>query len=130
MNFLNVPCLSTDSNGVKVSLQGIGEQLLPVDSAPLGECQDIEIGIRPEDLYLSETEKGMPIKVEVVEHLGGSTMVYGSNDDHLNICALFPGDIEVSDDSVINLEVNPASIHVFDSNGDAMRRREIPEKHR
>ena len=130
MNFLKVPCLSTDSNGVKVNLQGIGEQLLPVDSAPLGECQDIEVGIRPEDLYLSETEKGMPIKVEVVEHLGGSTMVYGSNDDHLNICALLPGDVEVTDDSVINLEVNPASIHVFDSNGDAMRRREIPEKHR
>ena len=130
MNFLKIPCLPTDSNGVKVNLQGIGEQLLPVDSAPLGECQDIEVGIRPEDLYLSETEKGMPIKVEVVEHLGGSTMVYGSNDDHLNICALLPGDVEVTYDSVINLEVNPASIHVFDSNGDAMRRREIPEKHR
>ena len=130
MNFLKVPCLSTDSNGVKVELQGIGEQLLPVDAVTVGEGQDIEVGIRPEDLYLSETDKGMPIKVEVVEHLGGSTMVYGSNDDHLNICALLPGDLEVTDDSIINLEVNPASIHVFDSDGGAMRRREIPEKHR
>ncbi|SVD86930.1 uncharacterized protein METZ01_LOCUS439784, partial [marine metagenome] len=125
-----VPCLSTDSNGVKVELQGIGEQLLTVDAVTVGEGQDIEVGIRPEDLYLSETDKGMPIKVEVVEHLGGSTMVYGSNDDHLNICALLPGDLEVIDDSIINLEVNPASIHVFDSDGGAMRRREIPEKHR
>ena len=104
--------------------------MLLVDTAPLGESQDIEVGIRPEDLFLSETDKGMPINVEVVEHLGGSTMVYGSNDDHLNICALLPGDIEVTDDSIVKLEVNPASIHVFDSNGDSMRRRKIPEKHR
>ena len=104
--------------------------MLPVDTVTVGEGQNIEVGIRPEDLYLSETDKGMPMKVEVVEHLGGSTMVYGSNEDHLNICALLPGDIEVTDDSILKLEVNPASIHVFDSNGDAMRRRKIPEKHR
>ena len=65
-----------------------------------------------------------------MEHLGSSTMVYGSNDDHFNICALLPGDLEVTDDSIINLEVNPASIHVFDSDGGSMRRRKIPEKHR
>jgi multiple sugar transport system ATP-binding protein len=103
---------------------------LPVEADTVEEGGNLEVGIRPEDFSLSDTDKGMPMKVEVVEHLGGSTMVYGSVADHLNFCALLPGDTEVSDDSVVKLEVNPASMHVFNSNGDAMRRREIPAMHR
>ncbi|MBS1254529.1 MAG: Maltose/maltodextrin import ATP-binding protein MalK [Deltaproteobacteria bacterium] len=130
MNFLKVPCLSSNSSGVTLKLPDIGEQLLPVEADTVEEGGNLEVGIRPEDFSLSDTDKGMPMKVEVVEHLGGSTMVYGSVADHLNFCALLPGDTEVSDDSVVKLEVNPASMHVFNSNGDAMRRREIPAMHR
>jgi len=126
MNFLSVPRLSINSSGVTVDLPEIGEQLLPVDAIDMIDGQKIEVGIRPEDLMLSATETGLPMKVEVLERLGGSTLVYGSVHENQNFCALLPGDTNVREEEIIKLAVNPANVHVFDSKGTAMKRREVP----
>ena len=127
MNFLSAACLSTDSDGVKVELPAIGQQLLPVEPLKVNQGEGLEVGIRPEDLFLSDTGKGLPMKIEVVERLGGSTLVYGTLDKYPNFCAMLQGDTNVREGEIVNLDVNPASIHAFDSDGNAMRRREVPE---
>ena len=127
MNFLKVPFLSANSKGISVELPEIGEQSLPVETSTKEMSGDIEIGIRPEDLNLSKTAKGLPMQVEVLERLGGSTLVYGSVGLNHNFCALLQGDAPVSEGGIIKLVASPSSFHVFDSNGDAMRRREVPE---
>ncbi|MEC8980090.1 MAG: sn-glycerol-3-phosphate ABC transporter ATP-binding protein UgpC [SAR324 cluster bacterium] len=127
MNFLKVPSLSANSNGISVQLPEIGEQLLPVETSAKEISGDLEIGIRPEDLKLSKTTKGLPMKVEVMERLGGSTLVYGIVSLNQKICALLQGDALVGEGETIKLVASPSSFHVFDSNGDAMRRREVPE---
>ena len=80
MNFISTTCLSTDSFGLTVELPVIGKQLLPVESPNANRDEEIELGVRPEDFILSETGKGLPFKVEVLERLGGSTLVYGTLD--------------------------------------------------
>ena len=126
MNFLSVPHLSRNSSGVTVKLPEIGEQLLPVDAIDMNDGENLEVGIRPEDLMLSTIETGLPMKVEVLERLGGSTLVYGSVHGNQNFCALLPGDTVVREEEIIKLAVNPANVHVFDSKGTAMKRREVP----
>jgi len=127
MNFFSATCLSTDSDGVKVELPAIGKQLLPVEPLKVNQGEGLEVGIRPEDLFLSYTGKGLPMKVEVLERLGGSTLVYGSLEKFPNFCAMVQGDANVLEGEIVNLDVNPASVHVFDSNGNAMKRRQVPE---
>ena len=127
MNFLSASCLSIDSDGVKVELPVIGKQLLPVEPLKVNQGEELEVGVRPEDFILSETGKGLPFKVEVLERLGGSTLVYGSLDKYPNFCAMLQGDANVREGELVNLDVKPASFHVFDSNGNAMKRREVPE---
>ena len=127
MNFLKVPSLSANSKGISVELPEIGEQLLPVETSAKEISGDLEIGIRPEDLKLSKTAKGLPMKVEVMERLGSSTLVYGSVSLNHKFCALLKGDALVGEGETIKLVASPSSFHVFDSNGDAMRRREVPE---
>lgn len=127
MNFLSASCLSIDSDGVKVELPAIGQQLLPVEPLKVNQGEELEVGVRPEDFILSETGKGLPFKVEVLERLGGSTLVYGSLDKYPNFCAMLQGDANVREGELVNLDVKPASFHVFDSNGNAMKRREVPE---
>jgi multiple sugar transport system ATP-binding protein len=127
MNFLMVPHLSSSSKGVSVELPEIGEQLLPVETNAENSDDELEVGIRPEDLMLSKTAKGLPMTVEVLERLGGSTLVYGSVSLNQNFCALLQGDAKVSEGETIKLVASPSSFHVFDSNGNAMRRREVPE---
>ena len=127
MNFISTTCLSTDSFGLTVELPVIGKQLLPVESPNANRDEDIELGVRPEDFILSETGKGLPFKVEVLERLGGSTLVYGTLDKYPNFCAMLQGDADVHEGELVNLDVNPANFHVFDSKGIAMMRREVPE---
>ena len=127
MNFLSASCLSIDSDGVKVELPAIGKQLLPVEPLKVNQGEELEVGVRPEDFILSETGKGLPFKVEVLERLGGSTLVYGSLDKYPNFCAMLQGDANVREGELINLDVSPSSFHVFDANGNAMKRREVPE---
>ncbi len=127
MNFLSASCLSIDSDGVKVELPTIGKQLLPVEPLKVNQGEELEVGVRPEDLMLSETGKGLPLKVDVLERLGGSTLVYGSLDKYPNFCAMLQGDANVREGELVNLDVKPASFHVFDSNGNAMKRREVPQ---
>ena len=127
MNFLSASCLSIDSDGVKVELPAIGKQLLPVEPLKVNQGEELEVGVRPEDFILSETGKGLSFKVEVLERLGGSTLVYGSLDKYPNFCAMLQGDANVREGELINLDVSPSSFHVFDANGNAMKRREVPE---
>ena len=127
MNFLSASCLSIDSDGVKVELPAIGKQLLPVEPLKVNQGEELEVGVRPEDFILSETGKGLPFKIEVLERLGGSTLVYGSLEKYPNFCAMLQGDANVREGELINLDVSPSSFHVFDANGNAMKRREVPE---
>jgi multiple sugar transport system ATP-binding protein len=73
------------------------------------------IGVRPEDLYLTETA-GLEAKVTHVEHLGGDTNVVAHVNEHQITARLFgQHDIEPGQD--VHLAFEAKSAYHFDADG-------------
>src|SRR3954465_12410509 len=72
MNLLELPV--TDG-GVK-----FGDTVYPIDRTALSHAEGkVTLGVRPEDLNLSE--RGLPVQVDVVEELGADAYIYGRTTD-------------------------------------------------
>lgn len=73
------------------------------------------MGIRPEDLFVSE-EGPLAVRVSHVEHLGGDTNVVAQIRDHQITARLF-GQHQVSMGEDLRLGFNPESTYAFDQDG-------------
>nr|MDQ6896750.1 ATP-binding cassette domain-containing protein [Actinomycetota bacterium] len=75
MNLLDVPV--TDG-GVK-----FGDAVLPIAREDLKQAgSHVTVGVRPEDLDLTDSGKGLAVTVEVVEELGADAYIYGQTKAH------------------------------------------------
>ena len=95
------------------------------DSEKIGEGLEVVLGIRPGDLKLVDEENNMSVKakVEVIEALGNETIVYANLDlEAESGIEKTPTSITISAKmkknperrSVINVALDPESIHLFD----------------
>ncbi|MXN66896.1 sn-glycerol-3-phosphate ABC transporter ATP-binding protein UgpC [Stappia sp. GBMRC 2046] len=77
MNFLNA--IATDGGSGRVRLGGDGPTLdLPIEGEALKSGMPIRIGIRPEHMDKpADADVSLPLTVEVIEHLGGTSYVHG-----------------------------------------------------
>ncbi|MFX0538875.1 ABC transporter ATP-binding protein [Ornithinimicrobium sp. Y1847] len=71
MNLMTVPV--TDG-GIK-----LGDHTQAVERDVLGRVEGSEVilGVRPEDLEISDAGRGLPIEIDVVEELGADAYIYG-----------------------------------------------------
>jgi multiple sugar transport system ATP-binding protein len=75
MNLLDVPV--TDG-GVK-----FGDAVLPIARDDLKEAGNhVTVGVRPEDLDLTDSGRGLAVTVDVVEELGADAYIYGQTNAH------------------------------------------------
>ena len=123
MNLVPATVLGADPAGLAVELDGGLRQTLPVDPGSARKGDRVEIGIRPENAALGD---GLPMKVRVLERLGGVSIAYCVMENGQRFCAILPGDAVVAEGQTIGLAVNPADCHVFDAKGNVMRRRMAP----
>jgi multiple sugar transport system ATP-binding protein len=121
MNFLKTS--DTDINKKKL-VANIGDLTLdlPVDSSNTKSGDEIEIGIRPEDLKVSTAKGGIPMSVDVVEHIGATVILYGSILGNSNFCAVLSSDSVIKPGDTVNLTIDPLKCHAFNSSGQALRR--------
>ncbi len=119
MNLVPATVLGADANGLAVELDGGLRLTLPVEPGNARKGDRIEVGIRPENAALGA---GLPMKVRVLERLGGVSITYCVMENGQRFCAVLPGDAAVAEGQTINLAVNPADCHVFDAKGNVMRR--------
>ncbi len=72
MNLMTVPVAD---GGIK-----LGDYVQPVERDVLGKAEgnEVVLGVRPEDLEISDSGRGLPIEVDVVEELGADAYIYGS----------------------------------------------------
>ncbi|MEM8591389.1 MAG: ABC transporter ATP-binding protein [Pseudomonadota bacterium] len=124
MNLLPATVDTLDGTGVRVTLEGGHQLVLPVDSTGVSKGDKVEVGIRPEHVGISNT--GMELTVNVLERLGGVSIAYGSLGAGTRFCASLPGDAQISEGAPISLSVAPEDCHVFDSAGDVLRRKSAP----
>ncbi|WP_170345233.1 ABC transporter ATP-binding protein [Ruegeria atlantica] len=81
----------------------------------IGESADITMGIRPEDLFLSD-DGPVVANVTHVEHLGGDTNVIAMMQDHQITARLF-GQHQVEAGQSIRFGYSPGRVYRFDAQG-------------
>ena len=124
MNFVPATVLST-GEVLGVELEGGHRMALPVDTAGVAPGDRIDVGIRPEDMILTQGD-GVEARINVIERLGGTCVAYAALQGGTRICAALDGNVAVKEGETMTLAVAPEACHVFDAQGSVLRRRAAP----
>jgi multiple sugar transport system ATP-binding protein len=81
------------------------------------------LGIRPEHITITEGSgiKFAQVRVDLIENLGGQTVVYATTSDGDAVTVVLEGQRAVEMGANITLYLDPAKAHVFDEAGNAIR---------
>jgi multiple sugar transport system ATP-binding protein len=125
MNFLSAKITGADSDGLSVQTKDGLQLQLPVETGSASIGQNVEIGIRPENI--TQGSEGLNLNVSVVERLGGTSITYGATDAGIRLCAALDGVANVREGETVELAFDPKDCHVFDAFGTVMRRLMAPD---
>ena len=111
MNFLSA---GADGAGLKVAGNSLALQR-PVAGATT-------LGVRPEHITITEGSglKLADARVDLVENLGGQTVVYATTTDNQAIIIVLEGQSKVELGATVGVHIDPARIHLFDAEGKAI----------
>jgi lactose/L-arabinose transport system ATP-binding protein len=110
--------LSAQSDGDTIALGDL--RFNPALASPLPKGQ-VTIGIRPEQFEAEADAVVFNVKVDVVENLGASSIVYGRLADGQELLIEQRGKLRASSDDALSVRVDPADILVFDGDGRRLR---------
>jgi multiple sugar transport system ATP-binding protein len=121
MNFLPAKLEGTDGAGAKL-LAGGAEVALPRPLAGGTVGETVSFGIRPEHISINDGAgvRLTDVKVDLVEQLGGQTMLYTTTADNQPLTIAIDGQRHVDLGANITAYVDPARYHVFADDGRAM----------
>ncbi len=123
INFIKVAGARNGDGGVELTLPG-GETInAMLDPLHADALDGLELGIRPEDVAMSETGKGLAIEVDVVEHLGNETILYGHLTDSQPMIVRLAGQASFAPGDQAWFRIAPERAIVFDRNGRNIGRR-------
>jgi len=116
MNIVEVPVVD---GGVQ-----FGGSVYPVARDVLSETElsRVSLGVRPEDLTLTESGDGLSVEVNLVEELGADAYVYGSTrlgDTEHEIIARVDGRKPPAKGETVNFRPAEGHVHLFDSESGA-----------
>ncbi|WP_108262905.1 ABC transporter ATP-binding protein [Mangrovicoccus ximenensis] len=115
MNFLDA---TASESGLDVAGQSVAG--IPARAAP----GRLTFGVRPEHIEVGG-ERGASLgeaRVELVEHLGGTTVLHAVTRSGENLSVVAPGQQVIRTGDVLPLRLDPANAHVFAEDGSALRR--------
>jgi multiple sugar transport system ATP-binding protein len=125
MNLMSGTVQGVDADGVTVTLKDGARVRAAVDGAELSAGQPVRVGIRPEDLVprAADGDAGLPVRVEVSEPLGESTLLHvsGASFDG-TLIARVDGARRFGDGDAIELGIPALACHLFDEQGRAHQR--------
>ncbi|OEO29213.1 sugar ABC transporter ATP-binding protein [Devosia insulae DS-56] len=118
MNFLEAKVESADGAGAK--LRAGGSEI--VVDRQVGAGDAVTFGVRPEHIGITEGSgvQLANVKVDLVEQLGGQTMVYATTADGQAMTIAVDGQRQVELGSMLTAYVDPARYHVFARDGRAI----------
>ena len=124
MNLIPATVSGVDGTGLKVTLDGGHQMVIPVETLGVQKGDKLEVGIRPENVTLGED--GISVDISVLERLGGVSIAYGKLAGQTRFCASLPGDVIVKEGTAVTLTMAPEDCHVFDASGQVLRRKSAP----
>ena len=118
MNFLEAEVASADAAGAK--LRAGGSEI--VVNRKVGAGDKVTFGVRPEHIAIAAGAgvRLADVKVDLVEQLGGQTMVYATTADGQPLTIAVDGQRQVQLGSTLTAYVDPARYHVFGADGRAI----------
>jgi multiple sugar transport system ATP-binding protein len=79
--------------------------------------EDVVLGVRPEDLNITEEGTGlMDIEIEVVEPMGNTQILYFDIGTQ-RVSSIVSSDADVKENSTVGIEVHWPNVHFFDTGG-------------
>ena len=117
--FIGSPAMNLfDADVVDGGLK-FGTAVAKVDRETLaGAAKKVTIGIRPEDVVVSQTGEGLPVTVDIVEELGADGYLYGHTEidgNRVDIVVRVDGRIHPDAGDKVFIQPNPEHIHVFNT---------------
>ena len=95
-------------------------QMNLIEAGRLGRTDAVTIGVRPEHMTLSREGGGWQGKIIHVEHLGADTIVYIESEKAGLITVRLFGEHAYAVDETVHASADPAKIHRFDKEGQAI----------
>lgn len=126
MNLVPAKVIKSSAKSVTVEMDGEYTLVLPVDGSSAKAGDQVEVGIRPENATISAKGKGLPMRVNVLERLGGVSITYGEVGGGAKFCASLDGDAEIAEGTTLQISVNPEDCHVFSATGNVLKRQRAP----
>lgn len=121
--FIGSPAMNLIPSTVSGAGITFGASVVPVDKATLGQANGaITIGIRPEDLSIVASGKGLDVTVDVVEELGADGYLYGTSvidGVDTQIVVRVDGREHPMRGDKITVAPEPRHLHVFDAQSGA-----------
>ncbi|WP_341487320.1 sn-glycerol-3-phosphate ABC transporter ATP-binding protein UgpC [Pararhizobium sp. A13] len=121
MNFLDARLEASDGEGTMMSVGGNAVRLpRRLNAGAPGDT--VTFGIRPEHL-VAEREAGIAlgtVNVDLVENLGGATMLYTTTPDGQALTVALDGQQDVQRGANLKVYFDPARCHVFAADGTAI----------
>jgi multiple sugar transport system ATP-binding protein len=104
--------------GGKVQL---GSSAIDLQRPAGAEGSPVTFGVRPEHITLREGSgiKLADVRIDLVEHLGGSTMLYATTTDGQPLTIAMEGQQQIALGTNVIAHVDPARTHVFGADGKA-----------
>ncbi len=118
MNLLDGKIASTGSVTSVLMADG-GHADVPIASTDADMGRSVRLGVRPEDLTVTDSEDFLvSADVEIVEALGETTVLYfKSQNGDASMIAKLPGIHKIAKGTSIRMTAAPEKLHLFDENG-------------
>ncbi|MEV7528227.1 ABC transporter ATP-binding protein [Agrococcus sediminis] len=116
--FIGSPAMNLMS--LQMSDQGVhfGQHLTTIERERLAKAKEgVIVGVRPEDVSVSEQGDGLPVEVDLVEELGADGYLYGHADvegKRVDIVARVDGRNHATAGDTVYITPDPEHLHVFD----------------
>ena len=117
MNFIKVKGAMRDGRTLGIDLPG-GNKLEAIgDWGDITGPADLELGIRPADISVADGTGGVPLELDLVEHLGDETILYGHLDDGQPMTVRLAGQSDCRAGQKLRLSVSADQLIVFNHEG-------------
>jgi multiple sugar transport system ATP-binding protein len=119
MNFLNATIVASDSATATIAVGGESVVLpRPLKTGNTGD--HVEFGVRPEHITITLSDGRISfgtVTVDLVENLGGQTLLYTTTPDGQNLTIALDGQRQIFAGETVNTFIDPVNCHLFNSEG-------------
>jgi multiple sugar transport system ATP-binding protein len=127
MNFMEGYVRGSSDNGINVELAGPGVTVaVPVQGEVVSAGEPVVLGIRPGSLSCTgsrDADPALDLNVQLVEPLGGSSLIYGTAPNKQDLVVQEPGHSPLKRGDTVGVRLPLQECHLFRENGRAFRRR-------